>query len=122
MARVIEDKVNDSAIELLKINIDSKILANSLLMLQKKAVQTPKKVKKFKKVKLTANFQGFDPKKAPKALARSNKIKKAKAKDASKLVTAKRTAKQRDDESTLKDRETKRIQTSGWGRLWWPAL
>ena len=67
-------------------------------------------MKKFKKVKLAANFQGFDPRKASEALTKSNKIKKAKAKDASKLVTAKRTAKQRDDESTLQDRETPMIK------------
>ena len=54
--RVVEDKVNESAVELLKVKIDSEILANSLLKLQEKAVQTPKKVKKFKKVKLAANF------------------------------------------------------------------
>ena len=70
-------------------------------------------MKKFKKVKLAANFQGFDPRKAAEALTKSNKIKKAKAKDASKLVTAKRTAKQRDDASTLQDRETPRIKIVG---------
>ena len=38
-ARVVEDEVVDSAVELLKVKIDSEILANSLLKVQEKAVQ-----------------------------------------------------------------------------------
>ena len=114
-ARVIKDEVIDYAVELVKVKIDSEILANSLLKLQEKAVLTHMKVKESKKVKLAANFQCFDPRKAAEALAKSNEIKKAKAKETSKLklITAKRTAKQRDDDNTLKDSETQKIKIVG---------